>query len=130
VRQVGERHLGVDLPGHALLEREVLRVVDERGAGLELEEPQPDAEAALGLGLQQHLGAAARGFRAVRRRGEHAELPAEPVLLRRRPVGVEQVPLEQNGVGDRADLVQRVHGASFRRRSRVSSQVVITCFDR
>ena len=42
-------------------------------------------------------------------RGEHAELPAQPVLLRRRPVGVQEVPLEQHGVGHRADLIQGTH---------------------
>ena len=31
---------------------------------------------------------------------EHAELPAQLVLLRRRPVGVEHVALVQDGVGD------------------------------
>ena len=49
------------------------------------------------------------GSGAVGRRGEHAELPAQPVLLRRRPVGVQEVPLEQHGVGDRADLIQGAH---------------------
>ena len=89
----------------------------QRGARLQLQESQPDPQHAARLGLQQHLGAAARGFGAVGRRGEHAELPAQPVLLRRRPVGVQQVPLEQHGVGHRADLVQgtdrSAHTAGF-----------------
>ena len=57
-------------------------------------------------GLGEPLGRAGRH--------EDPELPAQRVLLRRRPVGVEQVALEQDGVGDRGDRVERVRAPEIR----------------
>ena len=72
---------------------------------LEAEEaqPQPQGRAGAGRRARTRCGwrtGSARG-RPRRRRDEDAELPAQRVLLRRRAVGVEQVALEQDGVGDR-----------------------------
>ena len=143
-------HRGVDLPRHALLEpqssgcrrRPAPDRCTGRGprrAGLELQEPQPDVQYAprRGRRFQQHLGAVARWARCRRRSaGEHAELPAQPVLLRRRPVGVEQIALEQHGVGHRASsratassststgLTTRAVPASSQRRLRAASGLV------
>ena len=110
----------VQLPRHPLLEAQLPDPVDDqlvdrlpvggvRGAGLQLQAAQPQLQlAAAGSGrLQQALGAVAGRLGAVAGRGEHAELPAQPVLLRRGAVGVEQVALEQHGVGDRGHRVQR-----------------------
>ena len=134
---------GVDLPRHALLPGEPPVVaLPERvdrlaagtvdGPGAQVQEPQPHVEHRAGPALEQHLGARAVGLVGEAGRGEHPELPAQPVLLRRGAVGVEQVALEQHGVGDRGDLVERgVHGrASFSSRSTVSSHVGSTRSDR
>ena len=62
---------------------------------------------AAGPGIDDDLGAhasTARSRRAAaqRRRREHAELPAQLVLPRRRPVRVQHVALVEHGVGHRA----------------------------
>ena len=141
-RFVDEEH-GVDLPRHAfvpgespvvalaeLVDRAAAGIVD--GPGAQVQESQPHVQHGTGPALEQHLGARVVGFVGEALRREHPELPAQPVLLRRGTVGVEQVALEQHGVGDRGDLVERgVHGrASFSSRSTVSSHVGSTRSDR
>ena len=67
-----------------------------------------DGEAAPGAGSSRHSVRERSGSpRREPGRDEHAELPAQPVLRRRGAVGVEQVALEEDGVGDAAGLGER-----------------------
>ena len=109
---------GIDLPGHALLPGEVpvvavdqlvdgaaVGVVD--GPGAQLQEPQSQVQDGAGAAVEQDLGAGAVRLVGEPGRGEDAELPPQAVLLRRGAVGVEQVALEEHGVGDAGGLVER-----------------------
>ena len=141
----------VDLPRDALLPGEVPVVaVDELvdgaavgvvdGPSAQLQEPQSQVQDGAGAAFEQDLGAGAVRLAGEPGRGEHAELPPQAVLLRRGAVGVEQVALEEDGVGDAAGLGERGsqvvrprlrgHGASFSSRSTVSSHVGSTRSER
>ncbi|CAM5239069.1 hypothetical protein SGLAM104S_09321 [Streptomyces glaucescens] len=76
----------------------------------------PDPQQALGLlvpGVGGSRDAGSHGALPLHpvTREEHAELPAHPVLGRRAAVGVEQIALVQDGVGDRAQLTEVTPGA-------------------
>ena len=80
------------------------------GAGLKLQEAQVDLQLRLRPRAQQAVGEHGRLFPGAGLRGagraQDAELPAGLVLLRRRPVGVQQVALVEDGVRDGAGKAQ------------------------
>ena len=115
VEQVGDGERGLHLALGRLVEGEVGRLaapqfVDRLPAvalgaldapRVDVEEAQPQVRHGLPGSLQETLGQARRGLGGggEPRRHEHPELPADPVLGRRGPVGVEQVALVEHRVG-------------------------------
>ena len=89
----------------------------EHPSALELQEPDGDQHLGVVGALDQALGLAGRRLGRIHGpvggRHQHAELEPGPVLLRRLAVGVEQVALVHDGVGDLACLLQ-VRDGQFR----------------
>jgi hypothetical protein len=128
--ELGEPDRDVELPRHRFIEGQMtlaadLQLVhlDELAVGraslyramLRLEEPEPHPQPGTRTRLEQALGALSPRVRRARNRrldrwaclhpparGEHAELPANPVLRGRLPIRVEQVALVEHRVRHRA----------------------------
>ncbi len=80
------------------------------GAGLQLEEAHLNGQPGIRARLDQALRAGERRLRQPRGRAgrrQHTPLPAHLVLLRRGAVGVEEVALEDEGVGQPTGCGQR-----------------------